>query len=124
MKAFLLVLLLAAPLLAGCATQTTGPATPPRDAEGRYVIKMTSALRFVPADAAVPANATVVWVLDGTAPHDVTEAGEAWSSDEMGGKVGGPGGPSEYQRTFAEKGTVRYYCKIHGTQMSGTLTVQ
>lgn len=124
MKAFVLVLLLAVPLLAGCATQTSGPVTPPRDEQGRYVIKMTGALRFVPADAAVPANSTVVWVLDGSTPHDVTEANNAWTSDEEGGKIGGANGPTEYARTFSEKGTVRYFCQLHGSQMSGTLTVQ
>lgn len=123
MKALLAALLLAVLLLPGCATQT-GPTTPPRDAQGRYVIKMTSALQFSPKDAAVPANATVVWVLDGVTPHDASEVDGAWSSDEMGCKVGGTDCAHEWAHTFPAAGTFRYFCRVHGTQMSATLTVQ
>lgn len=56
--AALLLALLGALLLSGCFAGTT----PPQDAQGRYVIRMTEANRFEPADARVPAGAVVLWL--------------------------------------------------------------
>ncbi|MHB1262206.1 MAG: cupredoxin domain-containing protein, partial [Thermoplasmatota archaeon] len=58
--------------LAGCGSPQDEGVVPPQDAEGRYVVSMTSSLTFVPAIAEVPAGATVVWRNDSNATlHDV-----------------------------------------------------
>jgi plastocyanin len=115
-------LLLALVLLAGCSGGGGGPNEPEKDAQGRYVIKMTAGNQFVPANAQVPAGAKVVWVNEGGV-HDITAADRSWSSDDdLGKKVGA--GPAEYERTFADAGTVPYVCKIHESSgMKGTLTI-
>lgn len=121
MKAFL-VLAAASLLLAGCSGGAGGAQVPDQDDEGRYVIHMTSGNRFVPADAKVPAGATVVWVNDGGV-HDVTAHDESWSSDkDLGRKIQAG---QEYERTFDAAGEVEYHCAIHAsTGMAGTLHVE
>lgn len=109
-------------LLAGCSEPEQG-VTPPQDAQGRYVIEMTSQLTFEPVRAKIPAGATVIWVNNATMPHDV--AGyegdpiksdfEDFSSGESAppGTVAliEPGG--NYTHTFAKKGTWTIWCHTH-----------
>ena len=112
-------------LLAGCSGGK-GAVTPQMDAEGNYVIHMTAANRFTPANAKVPVGATVVWVNDGGV-HDVTEHNDAWSSDDAtGGGLGKKMQPGDrYERTFTAAGKVDYHCALHAsTGMKATLTVE
>jgi plastocyanin len=123
MKAVLLAALALCTLaLAGCSGG--GPVTPHVDAQGRYEIHLTSANRFSPANAQVPANATVVFNTDGGV-HDVTAHDESWSSDDAVGGLGHKLQPGEsYVHTFAAAGDVDYHCKLHASQgMKGTLHV-
>ena len=124
MKALLAaVLTLSTLALAGCSGG--GTATPSMDAEGRYVIHLTASNRFSPANAEVPANATVVFVNDGGV-HDVSAKDGSWSSDDLaGGGLGHKMQPGEsYVRTFGGAGDVEYVCKLHSSQgMKGTLHV-
>jgi len=121
------VALLATFTLAGCSTPAA-PEGPPRAPmeEGKYVIRVASSNTFQPANASIPAGATVVWIVDG-GMHDVTEgkSGDtyAWSSDDdTGGKLT-PG--DRYERTFSTPGVVHYRCIMHAsTGMVGTLTVE
>jgi plastocyanin len=124
MKALLVIPLLLLVALAGCSGPS-GPVTPTTDAQGRYVIHLTSSNHFSPQDAKVPLNATVVWVNDGGV-HDVTEHMGAWSSDDITG--GGLGHKMQagdsYVHTFAAAGTIEYHCSIHeSTGMKGSLVV-
>lgn len=118
--ALLAAALLAALALAGCSG-SSGPVTPQKDAEGRYVIHMAaSANKFLPARAEVPAGATVVWVNDGATPHDVNANDGSFSSDEkLGGKIGEG---DEFEHGFAASGTFSYHCSLHAG-MNGSLTV-
>lgn len=112
--------------VAGCAGKAG--TVPGQDAEGRYVIHLTAANRFEPADARVPAGATVVWVVDG-GHHDVNADDGTFSSndgrplDERGyPTLMGPG--ETFQFTFNQTGTWPYWCHTHHEMdMRGTLRV-
>jgi plastocyanin len=120
---------------AGCSDQKDPGERPPQDAEGRYIIAMTSDLTFDPPIAAVPVGATVVWLNVGEAtPHDVAgyrgdpieEDREEFSSfrqpPEGLGRPIGPGGNFTY--TFTEEGDWTIWCHTHHEQaMKGVIRV-
>ncbi|MEK6976321.1 MAG: plastocyanin/azurin family copper-binding protein [Candidatus Thermoplasmatota archaeon] len=111
----LLFALVAATLLvAGCA-KPGGASVPEQDAEGRYVIHLTSANKFTPADAKVPLNATVLWD-NAAGVHDVTAHDGSWKSP----RAMSPG--TNYQHTFAAAGEYDYHCTLH-SGMVGTIHV-
>lgn len=127
MKLLLALAALSAFVLAGCGgtgQQAQAP-TPPMEG-GKYVIHVTAASHFEPADATVPKGATVVWVVDG-GYHDVTEgaagaAAHAWGSDDALGKKMTAG--DRFEHTFDAAGVVHYRCLMHeSTGMVGQLTV-
>jgi plastocyanin len=118
MKAFAALVLLAA-LLAGCSNSTAGPVTPPRDAQGHYLIHMMTSNQFGPKDAKVPVGANVTWVHDGGAQHNVVDMGGSFTSDDLGHPLG-PG--QSYTHRFDAAGTYHYHCAYH-TGMEATLTV-
>ena len=122
MKALLLVLALTTLALAGCSS--SGPETPSMDEQGRYVIHMSASNRFTPRDAAIPLNATVVFV-NGGGVHDVTAHDGSWSSDNVNGGLGHKMQPGEsFERKFTTAGDVEYHCELHASQgMAGTLHV-
>lgn len=121
MKLFVVLTLLATMALAGCTGSGGEASVPETDAQGRYVIHLTSANRFTPADAKVPVGATVVWVNDGGV-HDVTAHDGSWSSDDTRSKLQ-PG--QSFERTFDQAGTVEYHCALHASQgMAGTLVIE
>src|SRR5687768_2441980 len=97
MKAVLVALLLSSVLLAGCSGSGGGGRVPEQDGQGRYVIHMTAGNQFSPANAKVPLNATVVWVHDGGAPHDVQADDKSFSSGKAGGITSG----GSFTHTFA-----------------------
>ena len=103
-------------LLAGCGTPAAKE--PQKDAEGRYVIEMTTGNQFNPATATVPQGATVVWKHMGGAPHDVHAKGGEFSSGPIGGLEEG----DEFAHQFNQTGSFPYECRVHAG-MTGTLTV-
>lgn len=110
-------LLTSAILLSGCG----GPATPHQDEQGRYVIRMSSD-SFRPQHATVPLNATVVWVNDSTAPHDVQ--GGTGNTSFSSGDFGAMNRGATFEHKFTEPGHYEYYCYIHhGIGMTATLDV-
>src|SRR5688572_17202999 len=118
MKALLAAALLSLLALAGCSG-SGGGVVPSQDDEGRYVIHLTSGNRFSPMEAKVPEGATVVWVHDGGAPHDVQ--GDDFSSGRAAGMEEG----DEFEHTFEEAGTYHYFCHVHeGSGMKGTIVVE
>lgn len=102
--------------LAGCSGGD-GYASPERDAQGRYVIRLTEANTFEPGKAEVPVGATVVWRVEGGF-HDVSEEQGRWSSAD-GQPLDGQGFPmpmgpgDEYGRTFNETATYTLWCHMH-----------
>lgn len=102
-------------VLAGCARVDSE--VPLKDEDGRYVIHLTSANQFEPADARVPIGATVVWIVD-DGFHDVNADDGSFSSntgrpmDELGHpSLMGPG--ESFSHTFTEKGKWGYWCHTH-----------
>lgn len=69
---------------------------------------------FKPAATTVPAGSTVTWTWAGGVSHNVT------FDDGVASKTQASGA---YSRTFQNPGTYGYHCTIHGTMMSGTVTV-
>lgn len=123
----LLLCLGPAALLAGCSADDA--VVPDQDSEGRYVIHLTADNRFVPAEARVPAGATVAWVVDGGA-HDVSADDGSFSSAD-GRPVDAQGFPTllqpgeTYTHTFNETGKWVYWCHTHHEfGMKGVLTVR
>lgn len=120
-KPLLVALLLSSLLLAGCSGSGGGAGkAPSQDSQGRYVIHLTSANQFSPANAKVPVGAVVVWHHDGGAPHDVQARDGSFSSGSAGGLTNG----MEFVHQFNETGSWSYFCHVHeGSGMKGTITV-
>jgi plastocyanin len=108
-------LLLAAPLLAGCADggglvddATSGP---PAKGVTQVVVRQT---RFSPAAIQVPADTRVTWIFrDGGVPHDVE--GDGWSS-------GKPQASGTFSHAFDQAGIYDYACTLH-PGMTGRIVV-
>jgi plastocyanin len=72
--------------------------------------------KFTPTSLQVAAGTTVTWTwASGSVGHNVTFDDGVHSATQSGGT---------YTRTFTTAGTYAYHCTIHGTPMSGTVTVQ
>ena len=72
-------------------------------------------LSFSPTSVTVPVNGTVTWNWNsGGVAHDVTF---------QDGSESGPKSSGTFQKTFSTAGTFNYICSIHGTVMSGSVTV-
>jgi plastocyanin len=94
------------------------------DANGNPI---SGGLSFTPQDVSVEVGDVVQWTnTDGFAPHTATEDHNLW---DLGGNYGatpanppgfGPG--ASVQREF-EAGTFSYFCRVHPTDMKGTVAV-
>lgn len=72
-------------------------------------------LTFSPTNITVAPNGTVTWNWNsGGVIHDVTFPD---------GTHSGPMSSGTFQKTFPTAGTFNYICSIHGSAMSGTVTV-
>ncbi len=70
---------------------------------------------FSPSATTVPIGTTVTWTWNGRNPHDVTFNDGPKSDTQTSGT---------YSRTFSAAGTYNYHCTVHGTAMSGSVTVK
>lgn len=70
--------------------------------------------QFSPAATTVAVGTTVTWTWTGANQHDVTFSGGPASPTQASGT---------YQRTFNAAGTFNYQCSVHGSFMSGSVTV-
>jgi plastocyanin len=94
---------------AGCASP--GSAGPPTSVEGPAVAVRD--YQFEPTTLTVETGATVTWVWEGRAPHDV--AGQGFESvDQSSGT---------FRHTFEQPGTYPYECTIH-PGMEGSIVVK
>jgi plastocyanin len=111
-------------LLAGCggggygnsptAPSTTGTTTGTTTGSTSNAITIADN-SFTPITTTVAPGTTATWTWKGSNQHDVTFDDGTKSSTQSSGT---------YQRTFAAAGTYPYHCSIHGTAMSGTITVK
>jgi plastocyanin len=104
-------LLAAALVLVATACASQGSAEPPPSVEGPAVAVRD--YEFEPASLAVETGATVTWVWQGSAPHDVVGQGFE-SPDQSAGT---------FRHTFEQPGTHAYECTIH-PGMEGTIVVE
>jgi plastocyanin len=70
---------------------------------------------FVPASSTIAEGGQVTWTWAGAVDHNVTFATGPNSGDQTSGT---------FSRTFSTAGSFPYQCTIHGSSMSGTVTVQ
>ena len=71
---------------------------------------------FEPPNLQVTASQTVTWTWSGSAPHTVTFDAGGTNSTQMT--------TGTFQRAFPTTGIFSYHCLVHGTSMSGIITVQ
>jgi len=70
---------------------------------------------FTPSATTVPPGTTVTWTWAGARQHNVTFDDGTASATQASGT---------FQRTFAAAGSYAYHCTIHGSVMSGVVTVR
>jgi plastocyanin len=107
------VLLLAACSGGGAATTTTAPATTTTTGSEYQVV--IDSFAFTPAELTVPVGATVTWVNQHGARHDVVATDGTFASPLFGqGET--------FSFTFTAPGQYPYVCSIH-PGMEGTIIV-
>lgn len=63
----------------------------------------------------MPAGTVVTWTWGGGVRHNVTFDDGAASATQLTGT---------YTRTFSSVGAFKYHCTIHGSAMSGVITIK
>lgn len=117
MKSLFVVTLMTSLALAGCSSSGSDGCGE-QDANGAYVVCMTSAFTFEPKTLEVPVGATVTWRFDGGGAHDTEAASGEWKSPLLR-KAG-----ETWSHTFNEAGSFSYRCNPHVSNgMSGTIIV-
>ncbi|MFL5821273.1 MAG: cupredoxin domain-containing protein [Solirubrobacteraceae bacterium] len=111
----------------GGATETTserhtptssqaGPTTNPKLSRGLLQVAMKN-IKFIPANIKVKKGQTVIWTNEDGVVHTVTAtSGASFDSGNLNPGV-------TYKWKASGSGTIHYFCKIHGQQQSGTITV-
>jgi plastocyanin len=108
---------LAVPAAADAATREVG-------ANGNV---FTGGLSFTPANLTLSVGDAVRWRnTDNIVPHTATEDHGLWDlAGDYGATPANPSGfgPGETRERVFEAGTHDYYCRVHPTQMRGTIAV-
>jgi plastocyanin len=89
-------------------------------ADGKPVIVKVKSLSFDPKKLEVYVGDTVEWTNQARTKHTATsdDEGKTFDTDEIA-----PGQSSKSVK-FEREGEFRYYCKVHGKSMSGTIVVK
>jgi plastocyanin len=74
-------------------------------------------LKFHPDKITVSVGTPVQWTVTGTISHTVTA--KSGATFDSGTLTQG----QTFTQTFTAPGTIKYFCTIHGSAMSGTITV-
>jgi len=107
--------------ISACAGNGEGVVTnPPPNGGGSNVSVIDDA--FSPQSLTVQAGTMVMWRNNGNSQHTVTSgdpnnAGGVFDSGLLGNGA-------TFQHMFNDKGTFPYFCRVHGSIMSGTIVVQ
>jgi plastocyanin len=114
-----------AALLAGGVLAAESPAPGSSDGSSQAVSIIDTS--FQPADLTITAGGTVTWTVTKaiSAPHSVTSGSPA---DAKPGAAFDSGiilrnNGDSYSHTFTTPGTYTYFCVVHPSLMSGTITV-
>ena len=109
----------------GSSASTAPPSSPPPVANGSTTNLSVTNNHFSPVTDSVAAGSTLTWTWNAC-----TGDGYGGSSCESHSVQFDDGGPSSsimssgtFSRMFMEAGTYTYHCAVHGTAMSGTITV-
>jgi plastocyanin len=104
----------------GPPSQTPGNTPPPTGA-----ISVTNNA-FSPDAKSVSVNTSVQWAWNSCSgdPYGGTQTCVSHDVVFDDGATSGLKDQGTYSRTFAAAGTYNYHCSVHGTAMSGTITVQ
>jgi plastocyanin len=122
-----------ATLLALTACGGGGGSTGPSKSGAKTATVTVSKASFSPQAVTVGVNATVTWrwnTCSTTGGSDPYGGGTSTTTCVTHNIVFDDGAESPSQqtgsfvRTFAQAGTFPYHCRIHGTAMSGSVTVQ
>jgi plastocyanin len=79
-------------------------------------------ISYSPANATINAGDTVQWVWSTAFPEHSTTSGIAPTPDGIWDS-GIFGAPHSFSHTFTSAGTFHYFCRVHGSAMTGTITV-
>ena len=71
---------------------------------------------YSPASVTIDVGDTVTWTNNGQAQHSATASDGSFDTG-----IFGPGGSRSH--TFNQAGSFDYFCSVHGTAQSGTITV-
>jgi plastocyanin len=108
------ILAAAAVAALGCGGDNN-PSGPTGGTGGATVTVGSGGFNFNPSAVTIAANSTVTWNWNsGGVVHNVTFTDGTTSGNKSSGS---------YQRTFPTTGSFSYMCTIHGSIMSGTVTV-
>jgi len=110
------LILAAAGIAALACSGSDSPSAPTGGGSSTVTVGTPSGgLTFSPTNITVAPNGTVTWSWNsGGVIHDVTFPD---------GSNSGPKSSGTFQKTFPTAGTFNYICSIHGSAMSGTVTV-
>jgi plastocyanin len=100
---------------------TTPPGTPATSAD--VVVANNS---FGPGEVTVAVGSTVTWTWDACADggYGYSACGTHSVTFDAGGQGSVTQSTGTYARTFTTPGTYTYHCVVHGTAMSGKVTVK
>jgi len=103
-----------------CAGNGDNMVTNPPPGGGTNVSVIDDA--FNPVSLTIPAGTMVMWRNNGNSQHTVTSG----SPSNAGGLFdsGLLGNGATFQHMFNDRGTFPYFCRVHGSIMSGTIVVQ
>lgn len=111
----LATLALGVAFVTGCGGSGDSAVTPPPPPSTTNAISVGNNF-FDPKATTVPVATTVTWTYSpGSVQHNIAFDDGVKSGNQSTG---------QYQRTFNTAGSYPYHCTIHGTAMSGTITVK
>ena len=113
----LMLLMFVLPLLSCNYLDDDDPQDP---SNNRVTIRDNS---FNPQTIRVGVGRLVLWQHEGTSPHSVT-SGSPTSNPGTIFDSGIINSGAGFQVTFTEAGQYPYFCKVHGTMMTGVVNVQ
>jgi plastocyanin len=113
--AALLAVLAAAACGGSDGTYGGGPSTNPGDTGSTSSQVTVQDNSYSPKSTTVALGTEVTWTWSGKSPHTVTFDDDVTSATQSSGT---------FRRTFSQPGTYNYQCLIHGSTMTGTVTVK
>jgi plastocyanin len=109
----------AEPATQPAAEAQSGPRAKASEPTARFASSLTVSIGdnfYSPRSVSIDVGDTVTWVNNGQAQHSATASDGSFDTG-----IFGPGGSRSH--TFNQAGSFDYFCTVHGSAQSGTLTV-